>query len=360
MRLVQSSKSKSNYTHSVVSLTSLGKVGELLQSQGVEVMVLGMSSIINIPIVFWRLVCIIRSKKPDIIQTWMYHADLLGGLAAFMSGNRPVIWGIRTTDVKAGGSRLTSIVRRICALLSTKVPHTIICAADASRKAHILVGYDQSRMVVVPNGFDLSQLNSTDAQRNALRSHCGFTDSHVVVGFVGRFHPEKDQRSFIKAAGLLATQYPHVRFVMIGRDLNRNNAQLSEWINDAGCRDLIVLMGERGDVPVCLSAMDLFCLSSRTEGFPNALGEAMAMGLPCVTTDVGDAAMLIQATGVIVRKEDSHALAVGLGKLLDISQFERKQLGAKAKKRIYEEFSMDLALAKFENIYDQILRRDKF
>jgi glycosyltransferase involved in cell wall biosynthesis len=358
-RLIESHHDKIDYKHIIISLTGIGTIGPQLQALGFEVHALGMQSALGIPRVMWRLVRLIRRSRPDVIQTWMYHADLLGGLAARLTGNRNVIWGIRTTSVTAGGTSATAFVRQLCAWLSRTVPHTIICAADASRRAHIAVGYDAARMVVVPNGFDLTRLVATPAQRNELRLQCGFEQELVVVGYLGRFHPAKDQANFVRAAGLLARQYGNARFLMVGRDLDDNNVQLAQWISATGCADRFVLLGERSDVPVCLAAMDLFCLSSRTEGFPNVVGEAMAMGLPCVVTDVGDAAMLVADTGVVVPKEDSAALALGLGQLLAMTPDAREQIGQKAKARIHAEFSIHRARERFESIYQRITRKER-
>ncbi|WP_240538431.1 glycosyltransferase [Rhodoferax sp. PAMC 29310] len=354
--MIESHHGKADYQHTVISLTGIGTVGQQLQALGFEVHDLGMRSALDIPRVMWRLMRLIRTARPDVVQTWMYHADLLGGVAARLAGNRNVIWGIRTTEVTAGGSRATAFVRQLCAWLSRTVPHTIVCAADASRRAHIAVGYDAARMVVVPNGFDLTRLVATPAQRDALRLQCGFSSNVVVIGYLGRFHPVKDQENFVRAAGLVAQQNSDARFLMVGRGLDANNAQLAQWINATGCPDRFVLLGERADVPICLAAMDLFCLSSRTEGFPNVVAEAMAMGLPCVVTDVGDAAMLVADTGVVVPKEDSAALALGLRQLLAMAPDARQQLGQKAKTRVHAEFSIERARERFESIYKKMVR----
>ncbi len=357
-RLIVSHQAVSDHQHTIISLTSIGTVGLQLQALGVEVHTLGMRSVLDIPRVMWQLIRLIRIDRPDVVQTWMYHADLLGGLAARLAGNRNVIWGIRTTEVNASVSCATSLIRILCARLSHFVPHSIVCAADASRRVHIAVGYDASRMVVVPNGFDLDRLVATPEQGDELRLQCDLGAGVVVIGFLGRFHPDKGQQNFVRAAGLLARQYVNARFLMVGRDLDANNAQLAQWISATGCADRFVLLGERADVPACLVAMDLFCLSSRTEGFPNVVAEAMAMGLPCVVTDVGDAAMLVADTGVVVPKEDSAALAAGLRQLLAMSPDARQQLGQKARARIHAEFSMDRARERFESIYKLVTRKD--
>ena len=359
-RLVESHAGNPAYRHAVVSLTNMGKLGEQLQSNGVEVYLLGMRSAFGIPLVLWRLVRLIRVSRPDIVQTWMYHADFLGGLAARLTGNRRVIWGIRTTDIGAGDSTTTVLVRWLCARLSRWVPQVIVCAADASRQSHIAVGYDATKMVVVPNGYDFSWLNASSEERQSLREQCGINQGEVVLGSLGRFHANKGQENFVRIAGLLAQQYSQLRFLMVGRGLDWDNTQLVDWIDRTGCKDRFVLLGERKDVPQCLAAMDIFCLHSRTEGFPNVLAEAMAMGLPCITTDVGDAAMLLADTGVVVQKEDSAALAHGVESLLALDQGARHTLGMRAKARVEAEFSMVHARERFEKIYRQVLNKGAF
>jgi len=359
-RLIDSHHGNTSYQHLVISLTDIGEVGKQLQAVGIEVKALGMRNLLNLPRILWQLVRLIRTIRPGIIQTWMYHADLLGGLAARLAGNRNVIWGIRTTDIRAGGSRVTLVVRRVCAWLSHWVPDTIVCAAEASRKVHVALGYDAARMKVIANGFDLTRLVSTAEQRKNLRAEFDFQDKELVIGSLGRFNPVKDQENFVRAVGILAQQYSNLRFLMVGRDLEFSNVELTSWIQQTGYADRFVLLGERSDVPACLSAMDIFCLHSRTEGFPNGLGEAMAMGLPGVSTDVGDAALLLGDGGVIVSKEDPAALAQGLEKLLLLKSEERVSLGQKAKQRIHDKFTLAHTRDKFETIYNSILNRDVY
>lgn len=358
-RLIESDPASIHETV-VVSLTSLGVIGESLRARGVCVHTLGLRSAFGIPLVLWRLVRLIRATRPDIVQTWMYHADLLGGLAARMAGNRHVIWGIRTTDIRAGGSSATVIVRWLCAWISRWVPSVIVCAAEASRQSHIAVGYDATKMVVVPNGCDFAWLKASFEERQSLREQCGINQDEVVLGSLGRFHADKDQENFVRAAGLLAPQYPQLRFFMVGRGLVWDNLQLVEWIDRTGCKDRFVLLGERKDVPQCLAAMDIFCLHSRTEGFPNVLAEAMAMGLPCVTTDVGDAAILLADTGVVVPQGDSAALAQGVERLLALEHDARHALGRRAKALVEAKFSMARARERFEEIYRQVLDKGVF
>ena len=358
-RLLDSAVQNKEVQHSVISLTDLGTLGPQLQSVGIPVQALGLKATYTLPAALVRLVRMLKASHPDIVQTWMYHADLMGGIAAKLAGVRRIIWGIRTTDVAAGGSRLTLLVRRACAALSHRMPTTIVCAAEASRLAHAKIGYARSRMVVVPNGFDFSLLKASHSERQVLRAQCSVEAGELVVGCLGRFHKAKDQENFVLAAKLVAASYPMVRFMMVGRGLDAGNADLAQWIAATGFAHRFVLLNERSDVAACLAAMDVFCLSSRTEGFPNVVAEAMAMGLPCVVTDVGDAALLLLGTGVVVPKESPAELARGISSLLAMTPEQRQSLGQRAGAHVRLEYSIDKTRERFEAIYRGLMNKEQ-
>jgi glycosyltransferase involved in cell wall biosynthesis len=345
----------SQYRHTVIVLSPGGGMYPRFAASGVTLIVLDVRRSPISDLV--RLIRLVRTMRPDIVQTWLYHADFLGGLAARLAGNRNVIWGIRTTDVDGGCARSTALVRHLCASLSRWVPHTIVCVAEAARRSHALLGYDASRMVVVGNGFDLSAFSPGQDGRTALRAHCGFASDDIVLGTLGRFNLDKDYPNFVKAAGQLASRYPRLRFLMIGKSLDAANAELARWIAATGYAKRFVLLGERADIAICLSAMDIFCLSSRTEAFPNVVGEAMAMGLPCVATDVGDVAVLMAGTGVLVPRANPDALAQGVAGLMALDPAHRRQMGQLARARIGARFTMGCVRERFERIYEGVIAR---
>jgi glycosyltransferase involved in cell wall biosynthesis len=355
-RLIESHRG-TEFRHSVISLTNAGELGDSLRSTGIDVQCLGMRSLANAPITVVRLAKFIRWQKPDVVQTWMYHADLLGGLAARMVGNTRVIWGIRNTDMLRGTAYGTFVIRRICALLSHFVPAQIVCAAEASRSSHAAIGYDESRMVVVANGFDVVSSAQITADRSLIRTSCGWTDDEVVVGCVGRFNFYKDHPNFVLAAGLLARRFSSVRFVMVGKGLDAENKELSKVIAATGYASRFQLMGFRKDVPKWLSSMDVFCLSSRSEGFPNVVGEAMSIGIPCVATNVGDVGALLSDTGIVVPKENAQALYEGLAQVVAMPHPQRAAMGERGHARLIERFSMARATEKFEAIYRSVATR---
>ncbi|MEI6146600.1 MAG: glycosyltransferase [Methylococcales bacterium] len=358
-RLIESDP-RSFLNTAVVSLTSLGVIGESLLNQGIRVHTLNISPLgFNIPLALWRLVKLIRQYQPKIIQTWMYHADLFGGLAAHLAGNNNVIWGIRRTSLSLSDSARTVLIMKICALLSHWIPKKIICVAEAARQAHIAAGYEATRMIVIPNGFDFSQFSVTQKERASLRLACHFLESELIIGCVGRFHADKGQDDFVKAAAIVVQQYPTVKFILVGRGCDVNNAQLMNRLNENNLQDRFILLGERRDIPVCLAAMDIFCMPSRTEGFPNGLGEAMSMGLPCVATNVGDTAVLAGDTAILVPAHNQQALIQGLFEIITLTEKQRQQMGHRAKERVISEFSMEKAQERFESVYQELISGDK-
>ena len=280
--------------------------------------------------------------------------------AARMAGLRTILWGIRTTDITKGGSRVTRGIRWLCARLSRRVPVRIVCAAEASLRIHAGVGYDRKRLMVIPNGLDIERMEADAATVADLRAIHGIPARVPVVGMVGRFNAIKGQDDFVRAAGRIAVKHPDCRFMMVGLGCDRNNAQLAEWITQTGAPERFVLLGKRADVPVCLAAMDVFALPSRTEGFPNVLAEAMAMARPCVTMDVGDAKQVIAECGLVVPPEDPAAMADAILHLLDSDTETRASYGQCARQRVEVEFTMARCSQRFVALYDSVsgLKKD--
>lgn len=342
----------------VVSLTSLGVIGESLRDQGVRVHALGMSSTLHSPITLWRLVRLIRQYKPRIVQTWMYHADLLGGLAARLAGSCAVVWGIHSTAIPQGPMSVTFWLVRLCAICSHFVPHRIICCAKSAKAAHIKLGYAAHKMTVITNGYDFSAFNRHLNSRVESRMELGYDVDEIVIGAVGRFDPLKDFRNFIAAASKVSANRSDVKFVMVGRNIEWSNHTLRGWIEDAGVAKSFNLLGEQSDVPYFLSAMDIFCLSSVNEAFPNVVVEAMAMGLPCVVTRAGDAADILGVDDFVVPVKDSVSLSDALLRMCDLNPEVRRRLGERGAKKVREEYGINSIRQKFEEVYAETASND--
>jgi glycosyltransferase involved in cell wall biosynthesis len=213
------------------------------------------------------------------------------------------------------------------------------------------MGYPAAKMIVIANGFDLDQFRPNPAARSRIRAELGVSDNALLIGIAGRFVPLKNHGLFVQAAGIVADKCPSARFLMAGDALDRDNANLAGWIEATGYPDRFHLIGRRPDMADVLAATDLVALTSNTEAFPLVIGEAMATGVPCVSTDVGDAGWLIGETGRIVPRDDPERFADALLDLLDMNAAERHELGCRARRRMEQKFEIRRVAARYDALW---------
>ncbi len=344
------------FENEVVSLTGVLDLAERMQEIGVRVRTLGMKKSVPNPLLVMRLAQWIRELKPDVIQTWMYHANLVGALAARLAGDVPVVWGIHHNALDPRvDKRRTILINRICAFLSRKFPARIVCCSEASLRVHKRLGYAAEKLEVIPNGFDLEQVKPDPTARALVREELGIPADTLLIGIAARFHPQKDHRNFVRAAARLHKQMPEIHFLLCGLDVTRQNSQLAAWIEAAGVRDCCHLLGVRRDMSRLFAAMDIAATASRSgEAFPLVIGEAMACGTPCVVTDVGDSAMIVDQTGIVVAPGDPDALAEAWRKLIEAGPEVRCRLGMAARRRVQHHFALPAIVDRYQAIYAQL------
>ncbi len=336
----------------VVSLSKGGALASRVRELGVPVEELDLRGPAGLLTAVPRLRKVLRAANADLVQTWMYHADLLGGLAARWE-RIPTVWGIQNTNLLWGTSKWsTRLIVRFLALLSRVVPRRIVSCSREAERVHVAKGYDQSKFVVVPNGSDTVSFFRSASKRGELRARLGIAPVAMVVGHVGRFHPQKDHRTFLRAAGLLGGRRPAPLFLMCGEGVGPDNAELRRVAGEAGIERQCLFLGPREDMAAVMNALDVLAVSARAgEAFPLVLGEAMACEVPCVTTNVGDASFLVGDTGRTVPVGDPAALATALAEILEMPTPVREQLGARARARIAKEFSIERIARLYEDLY---------
>jgi glycosyltransferase involved in cell wall biosynthesis len=349
-RLLQAQSNDPRFEHRVISLGEVALVGAELRDAGVEVEALGMRSSLHLPRTFARLVKAMRRHRPDIVQCWMYHADLLGGLAARLAGVERVIWGVRSVITgRVGMARSTLGIRWLCARLSKHLPDRIVYVARSARERHERLGYDPGKSQIIPNGYP----TKTGYHKPALGSELALPAESFIVGSAGRYCAVKDFGTFIAAAARLKAD-PRFRFVMIGGGLSRDNDELEAMLAQAGVRDRFHLLGHRHDIFDCLAGLDLFCLHSVDEGFPNVVAEAMSVETPCVVTDVGDAAFIIGSCGPVIPHSRPDLLAEEIAKIAALSPAERSALGVRSRERILANFSIESVSERYAALYAEL------
>jgi glycosyltransferase involved in cell wall biosynthesis len=338
----------------VVSLSGPGALGAELTARGINVISINANSVLGIPRAVWHLMQLFRKERPEVVQSWLYRSDLVAGLAGRLAGRTRIAWGIRCTNVPSRSSASLKLLIRLNAWLSFILPHKIVCCAQSAKTFHKAIGFDDRRMTVISNGFDFVTFRPSESDRKNVRSAMALNDDDILVGIVGRNDQLKDFGNFIGAAALAHAANTRLKFVMIGNGLDAQNADIYTPIKASGLEQSFFLLGARDDVATLMTAMDIYCLSSCSEGFPNVVVEAMGAALPCVVTDVGDASLIVGDCGRVVPPRDAAMLSATMLNLAQLSQDQLHQLGVRARERAVSNYSLQTIAAKYMELYEDM------
>lgn len=348
---------RNKFLCSVVSVTGAGPVGEMIKSAGIPVDSLEAGTGSAMAGGFVRLVRLLKKERPDVVQTWLYHSDLLGTLAARIAGKSPVIWNLRCSDLRPEDHpRSLFMVIKTLAWMSS-MPKAVVVNSAAGKAAHERLGYTPKRWELIPNGFDVEMFRPDGSSRARIRNSLGLGEDSLIVGLVARYDPMKDHDNFLRAAAIVAGKYHNARFILAGKGTD-NNAAISEMIRHNGLEGKVFTLGERRDIHEVTAAFDIAVNSSYSEGFPNNIGEAMACGVPCVATRVGDVEELMGDTGMTAPARNPEAMAAAIGKLLEMEASSRREMGAMARKRVEERYSLAAVTTRYEQLYERIAGTD--
>jgi len=360
MSTMATSKS-SNFKHIVISLMSTGKYGALLEEAGIETYYLNIDRGKMSLFALGKIYKIIKKINPDVVQTWMPHCDLMGGIIARLAGIKNVYWGVHHSILVRGESKLSTIlIVKLNSFLSKFIPTKIIYCADKSRETQEAIGFISSKGVIVNNGYDVSKFTNNNKFSSAFKNNLNISDK-FLIGNVGRYNPQKDHKNLLLALKKLKAKI-NTRWhcILVGTNLDKSNSELTSLVLELGLTDNVSLIGSHEDIPVVMNAIDLFVLSSSSEAFPNVLNEAMACGTPCVTTNAGDSSFIVGNTGWSVPVRNPEALAESIihamnEKLSDQLTWEDRK--SRARTRIVENFSIKKMIDKYEDIWSEGLKK---
>lgn len=339
---------------SVVCLTGDGQTAARIRALGIDVHPIGMRGGLPGPGAMWRLWRVLSRLRPRVLQTWLYHSDLLGLIVGRMAGIPAIAWNIRCaqTDARYHSGR-NGLVVKLLARWSAR-PEAVLANSEAGRALHEAMGYRPRRWCVLPNGFDTETFCPRADAHGELCAELGLPGESLLVGLIARYDPLKDHETFLRAAAQSAAAVPAAHFVLAGAGLDQANAALTGLIGELRLGHCVHLLGERHDIPRLNAAFDIACCSSSGEGFPNMVGEAMACGVPLVVTDVGDSAILLGDGGAVVPPRDPAAFAAALTRLLRLPEDERAALGQKARARIEAHYAIDRIAARYTALYQEL------
>ncbi len=348
---------RARFASEVVSLVEPGVLAERLRALDVPVRGLGMARGRPSPAGVWRLAAHLARGAPALLQTWLYHADLAGLIAGRLARVPRIVWNVRAADMDMSYyGRLSGLTRRACAWLSP-APDAVVVNSEAGLHHHGRLGYRPRRWVLIPNGIDTTAFKPDADAGTRVRAELGLDSGELVVGLVARVDPMKGHATFLEAAERLGETLPGVRFLLVGEGTGEGESgPLRERLARSPVRPRVVGLGRRLDVARLMTAMDLVTQTSTFgEGFPNAIAEAMACGVPCVVTDVGDAAALVGETGVVVPPGDVDRLVAAWHRLLAVPPAERRAWGLRARARIEARFDLDGVVGRYERLYEHLV-----
>jgi len=344
----------------VISLLPPGDVGVSITRLGIPVYSLGMRrGGANLGALV-RLVRLLRQTDADIVQTWLYHADLLGTLAKPWLGQAALLWNLRQSDLDPTTSKLsTRAVARLCAGLSWVAPRGIVCCSERTRAVHSALGYRAGIMTVIPNGFDLERFRPDPAARANVRAALGISRTTQLIGLIARYDPQKDLPTFLEAVRQTQASLPECHVLLCGRGMQGDNVELSRLVRAAGLKNRLHLIGPSTAPERVMNALDLLVSASAYgEGFPNVIGEAMACCVPCAVTDVGDSATIVGDTGTSVPPRDPAALATAIVSLLAEGGDALARRGQAARHKIACDFSLPEVAERYYSMYRRMRLRE--
>jgi glycosyltransferase involved in cell wall biosynthesis len=344
---------RSRFQSTVVSLDRTGPIGEAIKRCGVAVHALDMRRPAQRLTGWWHLWQLIRANRPDIIQTWLYHADLLGLIIGRLAGADRIVWNLRRAAPDTADHPFVHGLARLNAVLS-RLPDRIVVNSYRGREGHRRLGYPDARMVVVPNGIDLDYFRPDPQRRTELRTQRGIPPDAVVVGTVARWQSIKGYETFFRAAQRAVSANHRLWFALAGRGIETSNAALQKGLADAGILARSTLMGLLDDPRSLYHSCDFYTSTSNAEGFPTVVAEAMACALPCVVTNAGDSAAIVGDTGWIVPPREPEVLSAAWVACAGLEAGRRRERGAAARRRIEQCYRIEDIVRQMEDLYTSV------
>ena len=296
--------------------------------------------------------------KPQIVQGWMVHGNIAAWLFRLLCfpGAR-LAWNLRVTTADAVHEKAgTRLATQWAAVLSRSVD-MLISNSEAGLKDHRALGYRARKEAIIPNGFDLSVFRPDPDDRRRVREEWKLSPEAVAFALVGRYHNQKGHSVFIHAAAIVRDTWPEATFVLVGREVDESNRALLDALNSEGLGSRFLLLGARSDVPAIMRAVDVLCMPSNYEGFPNVLGEAMASALPCIATDVSDVASILEDSGRLIRVADVAGLAASMIEMCALGATGRAEMGMKARQRIADRYTLEMVAQLYRDKYLELTAR---
>ena len=326
-----------------------GVLEQEVTSLGIPIVDLGKRGRWDIAGFLARLVRSLRAARPDVVYSFLGTANTVAAAVRPFAPRFRLLWSVRASDMNLADYHWVSRLGYKLECAFSRFADLTLANSHAGLEHAVANGFPRERMVVVPNGIDTERFRPDEALRRKARARWGLGDHEIAIGVLARIDPAKDHPTFLRAAAKVAARRPDVRFLCIGDGPPDRVRELRKLAGAIGIADRMLWPGEAGDPVPALNGLDILCSSSETEGFPNAVAEAMACGRFCVVTDVGDTAFLVGDTGLVVPPRDPDALGAAL-----MTALERLggDAGSRARERMVREFSVSRMIERTAAYFD--------
>lgn len=336
----------------VITLMPTQGLQNAFKESGIPVVELKANKALSLLLLPWHLWQLVSTLKPSIIHGWMHHGNILAVCAWFLMGRKPMLlWGMHHTPEKDTFKRLQHALVLTLGKWLSRFPDKILYVSRRSLERHCELGYSMNRCQVLANGVAVQKQDIHQARFN-LRAELNIAPNAIIIGSLTRFVPEKDIPNLIEAIRRfqMLEMNNNIHFLLAGEGMDASNPQLVHLCATLRDAALVHCLGIRADAARLIAALDIATLSSRREAFPLFIAEAMASGIPCVATDVGDVAEAIGQTGLLVPKENPERLALAWKQMLAFSDAQRQQYSEAAKHRIQQYYNMDIVVAFYKEL----------
>ena len=344
--------------HIVISLTNLGKYRSLIKNLGVKVYNIDLKfySILK----FFFLIKLIRSLKPNIIQTWLIMGDLVGGIAGRLAGIKNIIWNIHFTNLKLDSTKLRNIIIiRLLAKLSHLIPKKTIVVSMSGVKNCKNLGYNKKKLIFIPNGYELDIFNYNKNQESFFKKKFKIKKNTPIIGNVSRYDPIKDHKTLLKALSLIHLKNKNFICILVGSNMNSKNEDLTKIIKELDLKKNVKLLGTKKNIAEIMNGVDVHVLTSISEAFPNVVVEAMACKTPCIATNVGDCSSIIGKTGWLVPPQDPVKLAKVIESVIsEIGSKRWKNRRNQTRIRVKKNFDIFKMIKSLNNLWIKVLKNE--
>jgi len=357
MAMLLSRIDRTRFEPAVFCIYTAGDFAPDVAAAGIDVVALAKGRTWRVLPFLVRLISALKRFGPDVIYSLLPEPNVLSTLAWFFLRRAALVWGVRSAygDAKREGLAFRfylAMERRL-----SRLPAAIIANSDAARALCVARGYADARLMTIPNGVDVERFHPDSAMRERIRAELGLGTA-PVIGIVGRLEPVKDHETFIRAAAALHASRPDVRFLIVGRGTDARVAALRNLADSLHVGDAILWTGARSDVAAVMNACDLIAVTSIYESSPNVILEAMACGVPCVTTDAGDARLMVGESGVVTGDHAPETIAAAWSAMLDRLRVEGDALRSAARHRIVERYGSESMVSRTEEALEAASRRE--